>query len=77
MANYRHLGGLPLRHFYNIDIEEENGSQVIYFNSEIHVEKRTRMPMSFSMEWAHHEILNDGQLLTQITERWGDTAAIR
>ena len=71
MATYKYLGGRPLLHFYEIEIQEENGSLVVYFNSTIHVQRRARMPTSYSTKFTHGQILHDASLIRQINERYG------
>lgn len=71
MKTYTYLGGRPLQHPYTIDIEEENGSQVVYFNSLFHVERRTRLPTQYSLEFTHAQILEDDTLIQQINKRYG------
>ncbi|WP_395138342.1 hypothetical protein [Schlegelella aquatica] len=58
-ATFRTVGDKQLRHFYSIDIEErEDGWRVVYFNSKIHVNKRTRIgPGAYSPEFTYDEIL--------------------
>lgn len=71
MSTYTYLGGRPLQHFYSIEIVEEDGSQVVYFNSTIHVNRRAKMPTSYSTDFRHNEILHDGSLIRQINDRYG------
>lgn len=71
MSTYTYLGGRPLQHFYSIEIVEEDGSLVVYFNSTIHVNRRARMPTSYGTGFTHGEILQDGSLIRQINDRYG------
>ncbi len=71
MARYHSLGDRRLLHFYSIDIEEQEGTQVVYFNSSIHVNKNNRMSLSFSMAYRHDEILRDRGLIRNINEKYG------
>lgn len=65
------VGDKQLRPFYSIDIEEmEDGSRVVFFNSKIHVNKRTRIgPGAYSSEFTYAEILKD--VLPHIIRRFG------
>lgn len=71
MSVYRYLGGRPLQHFYTIEIADENDSWVVYFVSSIHVEKRAKLPTSYSKQYSHDEILRDPNLIKQINQRYG------
>lgn len=53
------VGDKLLRPFYSIDIEErEDGLRVVYFNSEVHVNKRTQIgPGPYGPEFTYAEIL--------------------
>lgn len=60
VATFRAVGDKRLRPFYSIDIEETgDGSRVAYFNSTIHMNKRTKIGPNYSPEFPHDEILRD------------------
>ena len=71
MTTYNYLRGRLLQSWYSIDIEQEEDSQVVYFNSTVHVKKRTRMPVTYGMEYAHGEILCDDTLIRALNQRFG------
>lgn len=59
-TTFRTIGGKRLRHFYSIDIEErEDGTRSVYFNSTIHVNKRTKIGPDYGSEFTYAEILKD------------------
>lgn len=70
MTTYTSLGERPLQHFYSIDIEEIDGSQTVFFNSTIHVEKRREVGR-FSKSYKHDEILRDGSMIRRINMAYG------
>jgi hypothetical protein len=56
---------------YSIDIvREENNTQVVYFNSKIHVVKRKRIGPGYSGEFTHEEILRD--ILPYVIRHYGE-----
>lgn len=59
MRTFHYIGNKKLRDFYSVSIEEnEDGTRSAYFNSRIHVKKRTRIgPDCFSSEFTDGEIL--------------------
>lgn len=60
MPRFHQIGELGLRSFYSIDIEEEkDGTRVVYFNSSIHVNKRTRIGPGYGRGFTYEEILRD------------------
>lgn len=72
---YHHLNGRPLQHFYWIEIVEEDGTQRVYFNSTIHVNRRSLMGVSYTTEFTHGEILRDRDLIESARSRYGDVYA--
>ena len=71
MSTYTSLRGRPLLHFYSIDIESDGETQRVFFNSTIHVNKRTELPTSYSQDFSHNKILWDPSLIQQINDRYG------
>lgn len=72
MATFHAIGDKRLRsNVYSIDIEEtEDGSRVVYFNSKIHANKRTKIgPGPYSAEFTYDEILR--HVLPYIIRKFG------
>lgn len=69
---YRYRNGKKLQHFYSIEIQEEGGTQWVYFNSTIHVDKRVKMPVGYGLSYTHQQILNDHVLGKAIFDHYGD-----
>lgn len=60
MATFRTIGDKHLRPVYSIDIvEREDGSRIVYFNSAIHVNKRTKIGPDYGRDFSYDEILKD------------------
>lgn len=70
MATYYHLGNLRLRDGYSVDIEEENDTWIVYFNSRIHVDKRSRVGPAYGKTLTHEQIL--ANVYPFIKARWGE-----
>lgn len=59
MKTFHTVGDKQLRSFYSISIEEKDGTRIVYFNSMIHVVKRTKIGPDYSHEFTDEEILRD------------------
>lgn len=59
MKTFRTIGDKQLRRLYSISIEERDGTGVVYFNSKVHVNKRTKIGPDYSSEFTYEEILRD------------------
>lgn len=70
MQTFRTIGNKQLRSFYSIDIEEMDGTRRAYFNSAIHVNKRTKIGPDYSTDFSFSEILAD--VLPYAMRRFGD-----
>lgn len=58
-ATFHTIGNDRLRSFYSIDIEEKDGTRSVYFNSAIHVNKRTKIGPDYGPDFSYDEILRD------------------
>lgn len=71
MATFHTIGKAQLRRFYSIDIEEkDDGTRSVYFNSTIHVNKRTKIGPDYGRGFTYEEILRDA--LPHAMRRFGD-----
>lgn len=70
MKTFRTIGNKQLRGFYSIDIEEKDGTRSVYFNSTIHVNKRTKIGPDYSSDFSCREILAD--VLPYAMRQFGD-----
>lgn len=70
---YEYLNGKPLQKWYSIEIEHipETKTKVVYFLSEIHVNRRVALNPSFSDEFRDAEILRDHDIISGIHARYG------
>jgi hypothetical protein len=60
VKTFRTIGNKRLRSFYSIDIEErDDGTRSAYFNSTIHVNKRTKIGPDYSSDFSYRQILED------------------
>ena len=59
MTTFHAIGDKLLRSFYSISIEETDDTRIVYFNSAIHVNKRTKIGPDYSREFTCEEILRD------------------
>lgn len=59
MKTVHAIGNKQLRSFYSISIEEKDDTRTVYFNSTIHVNKRTKVGPDYSREFTYEEILRD------------------
>jgi len=69
--SYTTLGGRKLQHWCSIDIELEEETQYVYFNSDFHINRRKQMPVSYAKEFSHAEILRDSSLIKSINDHYG------
>lgn len=71
MPTFHGIDNMWLRSPYSIDIEEmEDGSRVVYFNSEIHTNKRTRIGPSYDRSYTYVAIFRDA--LPRIMRQFGN-----
>ena len=59
MPRFHNIGNNQLRNFYSIDIEKENDTRTVYFNSSIHVNKRVKIGPNYNSDFSYGEILKD------------------
>ena len=73
MAKYHHLKGVELQPWYSIDIErdEKVGVKRVFFNSTIHIQKRTGFTFCFDINISDDEILHDHNLARAIWNSYG------
>lgn len=68
---YYYINDHRLPDYLTIEIVKENDSKHIYFLSDIHEIKRCKHSISFSAEYADHEILMDSKLYSTLCAKYG------
>lgn len=57
--------------WYRIELIRELDRVRVVFYSDIHVDKRVELPITFSAEFSDRDILGDANLHVQVFGRWG------
>jgi len=61
-----------LQPWYKIELVREEDTVRVVFHSDIHVNKRVELPISFDSTFSDREILGDADLHRHISARWGN-----
>lgn len=72
MSFYNRFMNMPLQDWYQIEIDELDGSKHVTFHSRIHVKKANRCPFCWGISFTDAEILQDTDLGTWIYKSYGD-----
>lgn len=65
------LKGRTLQHWLKVAIIRENGSAFVEFRSTIHVNKVSRLSMSWGADFSDADILNDNIVLEKAYQKYG------